>query len=110
MSVETEFLYSWSTSPKDAGLSEEGYEQVRLIIRAVQTKRQDITWPARVVVNWTTVDMAPVGIKDQVGIILSFRDDIDANRREIVKLEFRFPKQGVPNFSAQKYLDSIPKM
>jgi hypothetical protein len=110
MSVETEFLYSWSTSTKDEGLSAEGYEQVRLIIQAVQTKRQDITWPARVVVNWTTVDMALAGIKDQVGIVLSFRDDIDPNHRELVKLEFRFPKQGVPNFSAKKYLDSVPKM
>ncbi|KFA87508.1 hypothetical protein Q664_47415 [Archangium violaceum Cb vi76] len=110
MSVETEFLYSWSGNPTEEGLSREGYEQIRLIIQAVQTKRRDITWPARVVVNWTTIDMAVKGLKDEVGIELSFREDVAPDRKEIVKLQFRFPKQGVRGFSAEEYLASTLRM
>jgi len=111
MSVETEFLYSLPTSTTEAGLSHEGREQVRLIIEAVQTKRRDITWPARVWVKWTTIDLALASQdhKDEVAILLSFVDDVDPSRPEILKLEFRFPKKGISGFSTEKYLSSVLK-
>lgn len=104
----TEFSYSWPTDPQAEGLSPEGYEQVRLIIQAVQTRREDLVWPAEVRVQWTTVDMASVGKKDEVGITLSFHDD-DANR-QINQLQFRFPKKGIQGFSAKAYVESELKM
>jgi hypothetical protein len=110
MSTETEFLYTWDGYTKAEGLSPEGHEQIRLIVEAVQTKRRDIAWPARVLVKWQTRSMTPVGLPDEVGIGLSFVDDSPgSSRREIVRFDFRFPKAGVEGFSAEKHIASIIK-
>ncbi|MBN8466192.1 hypothetical protein JYJ95_06690 [Corallococcus exiguus] len=109
MAVMTEFGYIWPTRPFETGLSREGYEQIRLMIEAVQTKRRDIDWPAKVVVKWSTYDLAPRR-PDEVAVELYFFDEADPNQLPLVQLQFAFPKKGLSDFSIEKHVGSVMKM
>lgn len=106
--AEVEFQYTWDGDPAEQGLSDRAIEQIRKIVSAVQTKRQDVQWPQLVVVDWQTRSLNYSGTtSEDASIRLRFRDGA-AWDRILVELTFRYPKAG-HDLPADQYADKILK-